>query len=244
MSEAALTKEIANMLRGLSPQEAKALLKNLRAEAIASAAVGKKQEAEQAELYKAELGMRKKKQKAYFQKYDSELKEIPAAYQKIRDELAEVTGWQPGMGDCELHFKDKPLGGQCLWACKWYTGSRGVISPDSYYPIDRMTAVELMSEARDLVNMRQNFEGVRHPDIALVEKEVLPFIKVFDDGGIPKLETLREKIRRFRGSYTEFIAPWDIPADSFMVLARPGWGSRTEILEAMEKLRSNRVPRR
>ena len=40
MSDATLTKDIASMLRGLSPQEAKALLKNLRAEAIKAAAAG------------------------------------------------------------------------------------------------------------------------------------------------------------------------------------------------------------
>lgn len=181
-----------------------------------------------------------RKQREYFKQFDEQITEKPI--NELRQWLLEITGWTPALGDCELHFKEKGLGSQCLWSCRWHTGGRGIISSDSYFPLDRMTAVELMSEARDLIHMQLNYHGVRHPDIAFVEKELLPLVEAFDGGGAPQLREIRDKIRKCRGSYTEYVAPFDLPADTFMVLVRPGWGSRAEITAAMEKLRSDRIP--
>lgn len=233
MGDKFITNEVGVMLKTLSPDEARALLSKLKSDAIAAA----KEDREQRESKRA-VRVDPKKQKKYFKQYDEEVGALPDAYKKIRDELAAITGWKPGMGDCQLHFKRKPLGSQCLWSVKWHTSS-GILAPDSFYPIQHMTAIQLLAEGHDISHPAITYAGVPRANPAIVEQ-----IKIIVNSELPNLRDLKRLIVKCRGAYPEYIAGWSVPTHSYQVLVRPGWFSRDEIIAAMEKLRSDRIPER
>ena len=179
-----------------------------------------------------------KKQKEHFLKYNEKLSKIPLGFIKKREHLAEVTDWTPDKGDCQLHFKRKPKGSQCLFSAKWHTRD-GILAPDSYYPIQYMTAIQLLAEGRDISHPAVTYAGVPRANPAIVEQ-----IKKIVNSELPNLRDLKRLIIKTRGAYPEYIAGWDPPCHSYQVLVRPGWYSRDEIIAAMEKLRSDRIPRR
>lgn len=130
-----------------------------------------------------------------------------------------------------MHFADKKPGSQCTWSVNWLISS-GTLQPRDYFPLERLSAIELIVEATDLVNQQIHYAEIRCPDKNRVQRELAPIIAAYEDGEIPNLYGLKNKIQQVRESYTSHISPWSFPTvPLYQVLTRNGWGSREEILK-------------
>ena len=172
------------------------------------------------------------KQKKYFKQYDEQLRELPLLFQKRRDEIIELTGWKKGDGLCPLHFQDRPAGSQCTWSAVWH-GASGDLRPGDYFPLDTMTAQELLLEAMDLCNQNIKY-SVMKPDPVVIRREILPFVEKHFAGDVFSPELLKRKLQKLRESYSTYVAPWDLTGGFLGVMFRPGWGTAEAVQEAKQ----------
>lgn len=225
-------------IKGFTREEQAALKRLVKAELAANPPPITEKEIKVLKQKKLEL------QREHFKKFDEQLGEVPLGFLKKRQEIIEATGWKDGDGLCPLHFADKQTGSQCTWSVIWLASEKTKtlkrefpnhkeLKPRDYYPTDSMTSTELLVEATDLCNQKINYGGKR-PDPAVVDRDILSFVRLHEAGEIFSLVGLRDKLIRIRENYVRFICPWD-PAPGpfyFPPYTRVGWGE-TEILQEL-----------
>ena len=173
-------------------------------------------------------------QQRFFRGFDkARLGEVAPGHVKKRDELIEILDWKKGDGLCPLHFRDKPAGSQCTWSVVWNTAG-GPLVPNDYFDVEHMTAIELLVEAQDLVHQETHLAEIRCPDPRWVKREIAPIVQAYEDGEIPDLHSLKNKLRQIREHYAEFIAPWAPIEDPIWVIRRNGWSYREEDYKVKE----------